>query len=159
MILRVGFVKVGNLARANMLEILEIEKERTFVMPMPHLFLLIFIGTFAGLASGMFGIGGGILMVPALIYFLDYSREMATGTSLAVLLPPVGIAAVMVFYRQGNVDFPAAIVLAVCLLIGGWLGAHVSGGWNPALMKILFGLFVTVVGLYILYDALKGRFS
>lgn len=125
-------------------------------MTMPHLFLLILIGVFAGLASGMFGIGGGILMVPALIYFLDYSREMATGTSLAVLLPPVGIAAVMVFYRNGHVDFPAAIVLAVCLLLGGWLGAHISSDWNPTLMKILFGLFVTVVGVYILYDALKG---
>ncbi|MBP9713884.1 MAG: sulfite exporter TauE/SafE family protein [Sterolibacterium sp.] len=124
-------------------------------MPMAHLLLLTVIGLCAGLASGMFGIGGGILIVPALIYFLDYSREMATGTSLAVLLPPVGIAAVMVFYRHGNVDFPAAVVLAVCLLAGGWLGAHLASDWNPAFMKILFGLFVTVVGLYILYDALR----
>ena len=55
-------------------------------------FLLVLIGLCAGLASGMFGIGGGILIVPALIYFLGYSQEMATGTSLAVLLPPVGIS-------------------------------------------------------------------
>lgn len=126
-------------------------------MALPHLLLLTVIGLCAGLASGMFGIGGGILIVPALIYLLGYSRELATGTSLAVLLPPVGIAAVMVFYRHGNVDFPAAIVLATCLLLGGWLGAHVANEWNPNAMKLLFGLFVTAVGLHILYDVFTSR--
>ncbi len=124
-------------------------------MVLPNLLLLIAIGLCAGVTSGMFGIGGGILIVPALIFLLGYSREMATGTSLAVLLPPVGIAAVMVFYRHGNVDFFAAIVLAMCLLVGSWFGAHLAGEWDPTLMKVLFGLFVTGVGIYILYDAFK----
>ena len=124
-------------------------------MAITSVLILMTIGLFAGLASGLFGIGGGILIVPALIYLLGYTREMATGTSLAVLLPPVGIAAVMVFYRHGNVDFPAAIVLAICLLLGGWLGAHLANEWNPVAMKFLFGLFVTAVGLYVLYDAIK----
>lgn len=118
-------------------------------------FLLVLIGLCAGLASGMFGIGGGILIVPALIYFLGYSQEMATGTSLAVLLPPVGVAAVAVFYRAGNVDFRAAVVLAICVLLGGWAGAHFAGALNHGVMKILFGLFVTGVGIYILQDALR----
>lgn len=126
-------------------------------MSIPTLLILLIIGLCAGLASGMFGIGGGILIVPALIYLLGYSREMATGTSLAVLLPPVGIAAVMVFYRHGNVDFPAAIVLALCLLLGGWLGAHLVNVWNPLPIKVLFGLFVTGVGLYVLHDAFTSQ--
>lgn len=126
-------------------------------MSVSTLLILLGIGLCAGLASGMFGIGGGILIVPALIYLLGYSREMATGTSLAVLLPPVGIAAVMVFYRHGNVDFSAAIVLALCLLLGGWLGAHLANEWNPLPMKVLFGLFVTGVGLYVLHDAFTSQ--
>ena len=122
---------------------------------MADLFILIFIGLCAGLASGMFGIGGGILIVPALIYLLGYSRELATGTSLAVLLPPVGVAAVMVFYRAGNVDFRAAVILAVCVLLGGWLEAHLASQWHPAAMKVAFGVFVTSIGAYILLDALR----
>jgi len=124
-------------------------------MAIPTLLILVAIGLAAGLASGVFGIGGGILIVPALIYMLGYSREMATGTSLAVLVPPVGIAAVVVFYRHGNVDFRAALVLAICLLLGGWLGAYLANSWHTDTLKILFGLFVTAVGLYILYDALR----
>lgn len=125
-------------------------------MSLPTTLLLILIGLLAGLSSGLFGIGGGILIVPALIYFLGYSQEMATGTSLAVLLPPVGLAAVMVFYRAGHVDFRAAVVLAVCVLLGGWAGAHLATYWSQAVMKVFFGLFVTGVGLYILWDALRS---
>lgn len=124
-------------------------------MALPTLFLLIAIGLAAGVASGMFGIGSGIMIVPALIYLLDYSREMAAGTSLAVLLPPVGIAAVLVFYRHGHVDVRAAVVLALCLLLGGGIGAQLSHELNPHLMKLLFGSFVTAVGFFILYDAFR----
>lgn len=113
------------------------------------------IGLFAGVASGLFGIGGGILIVPSLVYLLGYSQKLAIGTSLAVLLPPVGIAAAVEYYRHGNVDLVAALVIAVCLLAGGWLGAYLSNQWSPGLLKILFGGFVTTVGLYILRDGFR----
>lgn len=124
-------------------------------MALHTLLLLIAIGLAAGVASGMFGIGSGIMIVPALIYLLGYSREMAAGTSLAVLLPPVGIAAVLVFYRHGHVDLRAAVVLALCLLLGGGIGAQLSHELDPQLMKLLFGSFVTGIGFFILYDALR----
>lgn len=124
-------------------------------MALPTLLLLILIGLAAGVASGMFGIGSGIMIVPALIYLLGYSREMAAGTSLAVLLPPVGIAAVLVFYRHGHVNVGAAVVLALCLLLGGGVGAQLSHELNPHLMKLLFGSLLTGIGCFILYDACR----
>lgn len=82
---------------------------------------LIIIGLVSGIASGLFGIGGGILIVPSLIYILRFSPALAIGTSLAVLLPPVGIAAVYEYYRHGNVNIKFALVIAVSLIIGGWI--------------------------------------
>lgn len=89
-------------------------------------FSLIIIGLSAGLLSGLFGIDGGILIVPALVYILGFSQKLATGTSLAILLPPVGIAAVWEYYRHGNVDLRAALIIAMMVLVGSWLGARVA---------------------------------
>src|SRR6185295_5410711 len=69
------------------------------------LLTLVLIGLVSGLASGVFGIGGGVLIVPGLIYLAGFTQHRATGTSLAVLLPPVGLAATIEYYRHGNVDF------------------------------------------------------
>ena len=84
---------------------------------MSHWLILIAIGLLGGLAAGSFGIGGGILLVPALAYLAGFTQHKATGTSLAVLLPPVGLAAAWEYYRHGNVDVSAAIVLAACLFV------------------------------------------
>ncbi len=114
---------------------------------------LILIGLSAGLLSGLFGIGGGVLIVPALMYGLGFSQKMATGTSLAILLPPVGIAAVLEYYRHGAVDIKAALIIAVMVLLGSWIGSHFAVQLNPRMMKMLFGIFLTVLGLYIMFDA------
>jgi len=81
---------------------------------MPSWLLFVLIGTLGGVASGLFGVGGGIVIVPALIYWAGFSQHMATGTSLAVLLPPIGLAAVFEYYRHGNVDVRG----------GGYSGRH-----------------------------------
>lgn len=73
-------------------------------------FTFIAIGLSSGVLAGIFGIGGGILIVPALMYVAGFSQKLAIGTSLAVLLPPIGIAAVLEYYRNGNVDFRAALI-------------------------------------------------
>src|SRR3954469_19590534 len=86
-------------------------------------FLLALIGVISGIASGVFGIGGGVLIVPGLIYLAGFTQHRATGTSLAVLLPPVGLAATLEYYRHGNVDFRAALIVAALVFVGGWLGA------------------------------------
>lgn len=111
------------------------------------------IGLCAGVLSGVFGIGGGVLIVPALIYGLGFSQKLATGTSLAILLPPVGIAAVVEYYRHGFVDVKAALVMCVMVLLGAWLGARVAVDLDARLLKLLFGLFLIIIGGYIIFDA------
>ncbi len=117
---------------------------------------LMLIGLSAGILSGLFGIGGGVLIVPALMYGLGFSQKLATGTSLAILLPPVGIAAVMEYYRHGAVNIKAAMVIAIMVVLGSWLGSKFSVGMDPATMKLLFGVFLILLGGYIIYDAMSG---
>lgn len=117
---------------------------------------LMLIGLSAGILSGLFGIGGGVLIVPALMYGLSFSQKLATGTSLAILLPPVGIAAVMEYYRHGAVNIKAAMVIAIMVVLGSWLGSKFSVGIDPATMKLLFGVFLILLGGYIIYDAMSG---
>lgn len=113
------------------------------------------IGLVGGLISGMFGVGGGVVIVPALIYWAGFSQHMATGTSLAVLLPPIGLAAVYEYHRHGNVDFPAAIVVAVAMMFGAWVGAYYANQWSGSQLRIGFGVFITCLGLYLIYGAFR----
>lgn len=118
--------------------------------------LLLAIGLVSGVASGLFGIGGGILVVPALIYLAKFSPHTAVGTSLAILLPPVGLGAVMEYYRHGSVDLKAAIIVAAALMIGGWLGANLAKHVNGQVLKMGFGIFVLGIGCYLVFDAAKS---
>ena len=117
---------------------------------------LLAIGLAAGVLSGMFGIGGGIIIIPALTYFLDFSQHRATGTSLAILLPPVGLAAVYEFYRQGNVDLKAAGIVAAALFIGAWISASFVSRISDGMLRSLFGVFVVGVGLYLSATGFKS---
>ena len=99
---------------------------------MPQWLMFVIIGIFGGVTSGLFGIGGGIVIIPALVYWTGFSQHKATGTSLAVLLPPVGLAATMEYYRNGNVHVRYALVLSVALLIGVYFGARIMIEVPPA---------------------------
>lgn len=125
-------------------------------MPFDWTFLiLLLIGIISGIMSGFFGIGGGVIIVPALVYLIGFTQHKATGTSLAVLLPPVGLAAVVVYYRRGNVDLRVALVVAIGLLIGAWVGAHFANKISGPSLRLAFGIFVVLVGLYIVYGAAR----
>lgn len=117
--------------------------------------ILLAIGGVAGILAGFFGIGGGIIIIPALIYILDYSQHRATGTTLAVLLPPVGIAAFIEYYRHQNVDVPAAIIIAAALIAGGWVGAYYANRLSGPTLRLAFGVFITIMGIYLVYGAVK----
>ncbi len=117
--------------------------------------LLLLIGLVSGIASGLFGIGGGVLIVPALVYLAGFSQHAATGTSLAILLPPIGLAAVMVYYRHGNVDLKTALIVAAAMFVGGWLGALVANHVAGPYLRLLFGIFVVGMGLYLVAGALR----
>lgn len=116
---------------------------------------LIAIGLMGGLASGMFGIGGGVIVVPLLIYWAGYSQHLATGTSLAVLLPPIGLAAALEYYRHGNVNVRAAIVIAAAMFVGGWLGALGANKLSGPFLRLLFGLFVFALGAGLIWGAVR----
>lgn len=122
---------------------------------LPTLALLVTIGLVAGVASGLFGIGGGVLIVPALVYLAGFSQHAATGTSLAILLPPVGLAAVIEYYRHGNVDLQSAMVIAVAVFIGGGIGAAVAHQLPGPYLRLWFGCFVVALGLYLVIGALR----
>jgi uncharacterized protein len=95
------------------------------------------LGIAAGILAGMVGVGGGVIIVPALVYFFGMNQKMAQGTSLAVLLPPTGLFAFFQYYRAGNVNLKMSVMIIIGLLLGGWFG----GGWaqeisGPTLRKV-----------------------
>jgi uncharacterized membrane protein YfcA len=120
---------------------------------MPALLLFVLIGVLGGFASGLFGVGGGVVIVPALIYWAGFSQHMATGTSLAVLLPPIGLAATIEYYRHGNVDIRAAIILAASMFAGAWVGAYFANEMKGPHLRLLFGVFISTLGVYLIYGA------
>jgi uncharacterized membrane protein YfcA len=122
-------------------------------MPNAPSTLLLAIGLVAGVLSGIFGIGGGVVIVPALIYLAGFRQHQATGTSLAVLLPPIGIAATYEYYRHGNVDMRAAAFIAAGVLAGGWIGAVVANRVAGPYLRLAFGIFVVTLGVYLIYGA------
>ena len=121
----------------------------------PTTLLLILIGLGAGILSGVFGIGGGVVIVPALIYLAGFTQHRATGTSLAVLLPPIGFAAMWEYYRHDNVDVRAAMIIAAAVFIGGWLGALVANRVSGPYLRLAFGVFVVVLGVSLIAGAFR----
>ena len=111
------------------------------------LLTLLLIGAAAGILSGFIGIGGGLLIVPALMYFMGMSQMAAQGTSLALMLPPIGALAVMNYWKAGEVDIRAAAVMVVAFMIGGHFGSRIALAMDPLKVRLAFGtvmLFVAV---------------
>lgn len=104
-----------------------------------HNLLVVLIGTAAGTLSGLVGIGGGVVMVPAMVMVLGFSQHLAQGTSLTAMLPPISILAVIEYYKNGYVDIPVAIILAVSFIVGGFLGGKISIGIDDLVLKRIFG--------------------
>ena len=115
---------------------------------------LLLTGVIAGIAAGFFGIGGGMVIVPALVYLLGFSQHKATGTSLAILLPPLGIGAVMEYYKKGNVDFHAALIIGALLAVGAWAGGKYANNLKGPTLQLGFGVFAVVMGTYTIATAL-----
>ena len=112
--------------------------------------ILLCIGIAAGILSGVVGIGGGIIVVPALVFFLGFSQEMAQGTSLSFLILPTGIFAVMNYYKEGYVDWKVALIIASSFLLGGYLGSKVAISLDQAVVKKIFATFMVLMGLKML---------
>ncbi len=109
--------------------------------------ILLLVGLAAGVLSGLFGIGGGVLIVPALVYFGGMSIKTATGTSLGALLLPVGLLGAWTYYRNGNIDARASLIVAVGLFFGAFFGARLAQTMSTALLQRLFAVFLVAVAI------------
>ncbi len=117
---------------------------------------VLLIGLAAGIAGGMFGIGGGAIMVPAMVLLLGMSQKFSTGTSLVAQIFPIGILAAVVYYRAGNVNIRQGMLLAVGLVLGNLLGALFANQpfISDEVMKKIYGVFLLVIGArYLFWDA------
>src|SRR4051812_35336917 len=103
---------------------------------------LLILGVAAGILSGMFGIGGGIVIVPILTTFFGYEFLTATGTSLAVLLLPVSLFAVIAYYRAGMLKIPVAAWVGLGIIFGSWIGANVAFGLPRGTLQVIYGIFL-----------------
>jgi uncharacterized protein len=117
--------------------------------------LALIIGVFAGVGGGLFGIGGGIIIVPCLVAMLGFTQHKAQGTSLVALLLPVGILSVMNYYKAGNVDLKTGAIVALGFLGGAYGGSKLALGLDPITMKRTFAVFLICVAAYMLYST-KG---
>jgi Sulfite exporter TauE/SafE. len=107
--------------------------------------ILIAIGIITGVMAGMLGIGGAIIMIPALVYLVGISQVTAQGTSLAVMLPPVGIIAAYNYYKAGQVNIKYAIILAIFFLIGSYFGSKLALNLPQPVLKKIFGILLLLV--------------
>ena len=117
------------------------------------LLTLLAIGFLAGVASGFVGVGGGLILVPAMMAFLGLGQHAAQGTSLAMMLPPVGILAVMQYHRAGEVHWSYATVLCLTFVAGAWAGSKWSLKLSEAWVKLAFGIVMLYASVRMLATA------
>jgi uncharacterized protein len=121
-------------------------------MSVSMLLILLLIGVATGLMAGMLGIGGAIIMIPAMVFLLGFSQQMAQGTSLAVMLPPVGIFAAYNYWKAGHVNITFAIILAGAFIIGSFFGSKIALNMPQALLKKIFGILLLLVAAKMLFS-------
>lgn len=120
-------------------------------MSASFLFFLILIGLLSGFMSGIFGVGGGVIMVPLLLLLLG-SQQEAQGTSLAVLAVPVTFAVTYNYYQEGHVNWKYALVMAIFFVVGGYLGSKLAVTISESLLKRLFGALMLIIGLRMIFQ-------
>jgi uncharacterized membrane protein YfcA len=111
---------------------------------------LVAVGLTAGVLSGLLGIGGAVVIVPALVLFFGFAQHLAEGTTLAALLPPVAILAIIPFYRHGFIDFRAAALICGGFFVGGLIGGNFAVSINAHTLQKMFGALLLIVGTKLL---------
>lgn len=119
-------------------------------MTLQVLLILSLIGLLAGLLSGLIGVGGGIIIVPALVFFLGFTQKEAQGTSLGLLLLPIGILAVLNYYNKGLIDIKVVGIMAVGFLLGGFLGSKIALALSEAALRRIFAIVLFYTGFKML---------
>jgi len=112
--------------------------------------LLVLVGLLAGMLSGLVGLGGGVIIVPALVFLMGFSQHQATGTSLGILLLPAGIFAVMNYYKKGYIDVKVVLLIFVGFLVGGYLGGRISLSLPEGTLKKIFAVALILIATKVL---------
>ena len=120
-------------------------------MPMQTIVILLLIGLAAGLLSGMVGVGGGIIIVPCLIFFLGFTQKGAQGNSLGLLLLPLGVLGVMNYYREGHVDYRVVLVMALGFILGNFYGSKWALMLNDDKLKKIFAIIMLLAAVKMLF--------
>jgi len=108
---------------------------------------LLLLGIIAGYFSGLVGIGGGVIIVPALVLLFGFNEHTAQGTTLALLVPPIGILAVMSYFQKGYVDIKTAIIICIGFVLGGFIGGKMAVGLSESVLKKTFAIVLMALGL------------
>lgn len=120
-------------------------------MDIQTILIIILVGVAAGILGGLVGVGGGIIIVPALVYFIGMSQKSAQGTSLGLIMLPVGILGVLQYYKQGHVDFRVVGILALGFLAGSYFGSKIALSLPQETLKKIFAILMIVIAVKMLF--------
>ena len=120
-------------------------------MSAESIMLLMTVGLAAGILSGLVGVGGGIIIVPALIFFLGFTQLQAQGTSLGLLLLPVGIFAVLNYYKAGHIDLKVVGFMSIAFIAGGWIGSKLALSLDQETVKKIFAIVLIYTAIRLLH--------
>lgn len=118
---------------------------------MGTILLFIILGIIAGMLSGLIGIGGGVIIVPALLFIFGFSQQQAQGTTLALMVPPIGILAAWTYYKQGNVDLQAALFICLGFIVGSLFGARLATQFSNLILEKIFGIALLLISLKMIF--------
>jgi uncharacterized membrane protein YfcA len=113
---------------------------------MTEIWLYVFLGIAAGIFSGLIGVGGGVILVPALVFLFGLSQHTAQGTTLALLVPPIGLPAAWTYYKSGYVDLKIAVLICVGFVVGALLGAKLATDLSNATLEKIFAVALLLIG-------------
>ena len=114
--------------------------------------LYVVLGLLAGILSGLIGIGGGVMIVPSLIFWFGFSQQEAQGTTLGLLVPPIGILAAWTYYQQGYVNIRVAALICLGFVLGGLFGAKVAVVLPSEILEKIFGVALLLIGLKMIFS-------
>jgi uncharacterized membrane protein YfcA len=110
------------------------------------------LGLISGTASGLLGIGGAVIIIPALVYLFGYGQKMAQGTTLAMMVLPIGLMAALEYYHAGQVNLKAALIMALLFFAGGWLGGKLALVIDPGILKKVFAVFLILIAVKMIFE-------
>lgn len=122
-------------------------------MRMNEIIMLLIVGLLAGFVAGMMGVGGGVVVIPALVFIMGFSQHQAQGTALAFMLPPIGLMAAWNYYKAGYVNVKYALLLMVAFVVGAWVGSMISVQLPDKVLKKIFGVMLLYVAYRMIFKS------